>query len=141
MKLTILFIILVAMGFVAYIVGAQKLGLEGPPVVSAVIPLYPPIARSANAGGDVSVDVQIDREGKVSSADAKGHALLRKVSEEAARRWTFAPAPNGEKERKARLIFLFRIMPEKTPYYDGTPVYYAPYKVEVRTIAPTLSGP
>jgi TonB family protein len=139
MKLTTIVIILVV-GLTAYVVCAQTTAPEEPAVVSAVMPLYPPIARSANAGGNVFVDVQIDRDGNVSSVDGKGHPLLRKVSEEAARRWAFRPAANGEKKRKVRLTFSFRIMPEKTPYYDGTPIFYAPYKVEVRTIAPTLQG-
>jgi TonB family protein len=121
---------------------SQSNSSESPAVISAVTPMYPPIARSANATGDVFVDVEINREGKVSGVESKNApVLLRKVCEEAARRWLFSPAPNGDKKRKARLTFSFRIMPEKTPYYEGTPVYYPPYKIEVRTIAPSLLGP
>src|SRR4051794_29275537 len=134
MKPTTVLLTVITIVLFAYISVAQKSNSEFPSVVSAVTPMYPPTARAANATGDVFVDVEINREGKVTDVDSKNAmVLLRKVSEEAARRWVFAAAPNGEKKRKTRLTFSFRIMPEKSPYYEGTPVYYPPYKIEVRS--------
>ena len=43
-----------------------------PAVISAVAPVYPPIARTANATGDATVEVAIDRDGKVTQVESKG---------------------------------------------------------------------
>jgi TonB family protein len=87
---------------------------EKPTVVSAAVPVYPVIAEAARAGGDVIVKVEIDREGKVTAAHSDGKIkLLGKAAEEAARRWQFAASQNGEKRRKAQLVFSFRLMPTK----------------------------
>jgi TonB family protein len=142
MTLTKIILIVSSISLLGLATLAQSNDNASPSVVAAVTPIYPPIARSANATGDISLDVEINREGKVTSVDAKsGHPLLRRVSEDAARHWLFTPAPDGDKKRRAHLTFSFRILPEKTPYYDGTPVFFPPYKIEVRTIAPSLVGP
>lgn len=73
----------------ALVVIAQSNSSDAPPVISAVAPVYPPIARQARATSDTTVQVEIDREGKVTSVESNrgGHPLFRKVAEEAARRW------------------------------------------------------
>jgi TonB family protein len=101
-------------------------------VVSAVAPVYPAIAQAANATGDVVVAVEINKSGAVASARAiSGHTLLQKVSVEAARRWKFSAS--NEEHRRAELTFSFRIVPDKTAAIDRTPVFYPPYRVEVRS--------
>jgi TonB family protein len=105
---------------------------EPPVVVSAVAPVYPAIAQSANASGDVSVTVDINKSGNVTLARANsGHTLLRKVSVEAARRWKFSTS--NEEQRHAELTYTFRMVPDKTAGIDRTPVFYPPYRVEVRS--------
>jgi TonB family protein len=109
-------------------------GLASDPaaVVSAVAPVYPAIAQAANATGDVVVAVEINKSGAVASARAiSGHTLLQKVSVEAARRWKFSES--NEEHRRAELTFSFRIVPDKTAAIDRTPVFYPPYRVEVRS--------
>lgn len=60
--------------------------------VSLPKPPYPPAARAVNAEGAVSVQVLIDEEGNVASANAiSGHPLLRAAAVEAARRAKFSP--------------------------------------------------
>ncbi len=55
-------------------------------------PDYPAIARQANAAGPVSVQVTIDEEGNVISANAvSGHPLLRAAAVSAARQAKFSP--------------------------------------------------
>lgn len=55
-------------------------------------PAYPAAARAVNAEGAVSVQVLIDENGSVVSADAvSGHPLLRAAAVEAARSATFSP--------------------------------------------------
>jgi TonB family protein len=105
---------------------------ETPLVLSAVAPVYPPTAQTANASGDVIVGVAIDRNGNVTSARIiSGRDLLRKTSVEAARRWRFSARDN--EYRQAELTFTFRIVPDKTDAIDRTPVFYPPYRIEVRS--------
>lgn len=55
-------------------------------------PEYPAAARAVNASGSVIVEVVIDVEGNVTSAQAvSGHPLLRQSAEEAARNAKFRP--------------------------------------------------
>lgn len=111
---------------------AQTGEVEKPAVVSAVAPVYPAIAEAARASGDVTVEVEINREGKVTAANPKsGIKLLGKAAEEAARRWRFVPSQGAEK-RKVQLVFSFRLMPEEASSLDSTPVFYPPYRIEIR---------
>lgn len=67
-------------------------GLLNSRAVSLPKPAYPPIARQANASGQVRVQVVIDEEGNVLSARAiSGHMLLRNPAEAAARQSKFNP--------------------------------------------------
>ena len=134
MKLLKSVILVLAVIVSAAIAIAQSEGPDLPAVVSAVAPAYPPIVRVANASGDATVEVDINREGKVTSVEPKsGHPILRKAAEEAARRWLFSPATT-DKKRKTTLTFAFRMVPAKSPIFDGTSVYYPPYKIEARAI-------
>jgi protein TonB len=55
-------------------------------------PPYPPMAKAVGASGAVNVQVTIDELGNVVSARALGgHPMLRKASEDAARRAKFTP--------------------------------------------------
>ena len=55
-------------------------------------PPYPPHARAVGAAGPVTVQVTIDEDGNVVSANVlSGHVLLRAVSEQAARKAKFTP--------------------------------------------------
>jgi TonB family protein len=124
-----------------YVVLAQT-KTQNPPVVSASAPFYPPVALALNLQGDFLVDVEVDRSGKVASSKAvEGtHKLMRKVIEQTADRWQFAPDENAEKKRRVQLTFTFRYMP-KASGFDITPVFYPPYKIEVRSNSQLLSTP
>lgn len=55
-------------------------------------PALPPIAKAAKAGGTVVVQVTVDEDGKVISANAvSGHALLRPAAVQAAHAARFSP--------------------------------------------------
>jgi protein TonB len=57
-----------------------------------VNPEYPPLARAARISGSVTVEVYVNEEGQVISAEAKtGHPLLKAAAVEAAKQWLFAP--------------------------------------------------
>ena len=60
--------------------------------VSKPAPLYPTIARAAGAQGTVIVQIIVDEDGDVSSAQAvSGHPLLQAAAVQAARQAKFSP--------------------------------------------------
>lgn len=62
-------------------------------VVNIPLPEYPPTARAVRAQGKVDVAIEIDKNGKVTSARATaGHPFLRAASEKAALNAVFEPA-------------------------------------------------
>ena len=75
-----------------------KGGVLNGKAVSLPTPEYPAIARQAQASGSVTVQVTVDEEGNVISANAmSGHPLLRAVSVSAAQKAKFSPTRvNGE---------------------------------------------
>ena len=100
-------------------------------VVAAVAPVYPVIANTVQASGDVTVDVKIDASGKVTSARAvDGHPLLQSVSVSAARRWKFVPAQESNTQRTARLTFTF-LQTKDVPEDERTAVFLPPYKIQI----------
>lgn len=77
--------------------------------VSLPKPSYPPTAKAVRAGGDVNVQVMIDERGSVVSANAvSGHALLRQVSEQAARSAKFSPTLLGGQPVKVTGIIVYK---------------------------------
>lgn len=102
---------------------------EGPSVIAAVAPVFPPIARAARAKGEVVVEVKVNRRGEVEASKVvSGHPLLQKVSEAAAKRWKFAEVEDQSK--MARLTFSFGYVDSKSdPEY--TIVFLPPYKIEM----------
>jgi TonB family protein len=139
-KLSVTFAGVLLLGCIA---AANVRSAEPPLIVTAVAPIYPPIARDARVTGEVFVDVEIDREGKVTSAKAvNAHKLLEQAVVEAARRWRFLPELKYRSARMARLTFSFVMLPEKAPVLEATSVFYPQdYKIEVRSIEHVLTTP
>jgi TonB family protein len=82
-------------------------------------PVFPPIARHANAGGAVVVELIIDEEGNVSSARiVSGHPLLQAALLQAARSWKFNPVliEGRAVSVKGRMTYTFPI--SKAPSKD-----------------------
>lgn len=127
--LAILVVVLSATGTLA-----QANNSENPMVVAAVAPVYPAAALAMNLEGSFQVDVKIDRKGKVVSSKAvEGtHRLMQKAIELAADQWLFVADEDAPKRRHARLTFIFRRTPDARST-ESTPVFYPPYKIEVRT--------
>ena len=72
-------------------------------------PRYPQPAIAVGAGGDVSVQVLIDEDGRVVSARAvSGHPMLRQVSEAAAREAIFTPTLLSNKPIKVTGVIIYR---------------------------------
>lgn len=75
-------------------------------------PEYPPIARSAQAGGPVTVQVLIDENGSVLSAHAiSGHPLLRSSAERAARASKFTPTMLSGQPVKVTGTIVYNFVP------------------------------
>lgn len=77
-----------------------------------VKPTYPPLAQRANIEGKVTVDLELDTEGKVTSAKASGgHQMLRQAAEDAAKRSRFKPATFDGTPIKSRgsIVFSFSL--------------------------------
>ncbi len=121
-----------------FVARSQPKIIEQPKVVSAAAPVFPLIALAARALGEVVVEVKIDSTGNVISTHADGHPLLRKASENAARRWKFAVAEGSSAARTVRLTFVFRESEKKLPESEITPVFVPPYKVEVTHNTPRI---
>ena len=69
--------------------------LKQAPAINTVGPVYPEGCRCT---GVIKVRVLVDEKGNVTCARAlNGHPLLRKASEDAARREVFRPHRNGSK--------------------------------------------
>jgi len=64
----------------------------------AINRVSPKLPSSVRVEGTIIVDVLVDIEGKVQCVRArKGHPILRRATEEAAKQWTFKPVSiNGE---------------------------------------------
>jgi TonB family protein len=72
--------------------GGNSNGILNGKALHLVTPPYPALARSAHAGGQVSVKVLIDLDGNVAAAQAvEGNPLLRAASVKAARETKFTP--------------------------------------------------
>jgi TonB family protein len=113
---------------------------EEPTVVAAVAPVYGAIARTAHVGGEVTVEVLIDSDGKVKSVKGSGgHPLLLAAAKEASRQWLFAPAGSESIDRVATIIFVFKMMPRCAPAIDLTPIFHPPFKIEVRGETPPIT--
>lgn len=100
MKKTIAFLMFLILGVGFSIVSAQtettgkkiSVGVLNGKALSLPKPAYPAAARAVNASGAVNVQVMIDEQGNVVSADAvSGHPLLRATAIKAALESKFSP--------------------------------------------------
>lgn len=75
-------------------------------------PDYPPAAHAVRASGAVSVQVQIDEQGEVFTAQAvSGHPLLRAAAVDAACRAKFSPTSLGGKLVRVNGVITYNFVP------------------------------
>jgi TonB family protein len=114
--------------------GQTESSREGPTVIAAVAPVFPPMARASRAKGEVVVEVKVNSHGEVEKSKViSGHPLLQKVSEVAAKKWKFATAEG--QLNNARLVFSFGYADSKSDS-EYTIVFMPPYKVEMTWTPP-----
>lgn len=79
---------------------------------SLPLPAYPPAAMAVKASGAVSVQVLIDEDGNVFSAEAvSGHPLLRGVAADAARLAKFSPTLLNGQPVKVSGVLVYNFTP------------------------------
>ena len=67
--------------------------VQQPKLLSSVMPIYPSVAKQAHVEGDVVIDTQIDKNGKVVHMKAvSGPVILRQAALEALSRWKYQPS-------------------------------------------------
>ncbi len=112
---------------------------SNPPVVEAVIPVFPATAIATAQEGQVLLLVMVRNDGKVKSVEFKsGPSIFRPVAKLVASRWKFAPTKSST-TCSVQLSFIFKLMPDETKSEDMLPVYRPPYEVEVRAKLPSVS--
>jgi protein TonB len=87
----------------------KSLGVVNGMAKNLIKPTYPPAAKAVNAAGAVNVQVTIDENGNVVSANAvSGHPLLRQVSENAARSSKFNPTLLSNQPVKVTGVIVYK---------------------------------
>jgi TonB family protein len=67
--------------------------VKEPKLISSTMPVYPPVARQTHIQGDVVIDTQIDKDGKVVHMKAlSGPMTLRQAALDALARWRYEPS-------------------------------------------------
>jgi Gram-negative bacterial TonB protein C-terminal len=107
---------LIGLGLSVPLSRAQDARSQGPAtrvVVTKLGPLrYPQIGRTANISGDVTVELDIARDGSIQSATAiSGPALLHKAALESAQQSQFACRSCSHAVTPYRLTFAFQLKP------------------------------
>lgn len=133
---TVSLIILCLAGCLPVLAVLPQSSTEQPAVITAVAPVFPPMAVASNTSGKAVIEVEVSATGEVISTRViEGHPLFRQTTnfmEPVAKRWQFAPAANGSDVRHAKLTFIFSIVSKGTPESERTPVFTPPYQVEVK---------
>lgn len=135
-RLAAIILITVTIGISLFVGYAQKIETSVE-LVSAVCPVYPPIAQAAQVSGDVRIKVTINEQGNVSINNVvDGHPLLKDAAKQAAALWQFN---TDTTRRSATLTFTFQMMPRCSPRQKQTSIFYPPLRVEVRAEKPPIT--
>jgi TonB family protein len=95
-------------------------GVVNSKAVTLPKPEYPQAAQSVRASGEVKVQVVIDEQGNVTSAEAiSGHPLLRQAAEKAARQSKFTPTYLTGQAVKVTGAIVYNFVPTKAPNYEN----------------------
>jgi TonB family protein len=98
-----------------------------PKIIKFIKPPYPAAARAIRAEGEVVVEVNIDKKGKVISANPlSGHPLLKAYSVTAAKQNLFEASENDDM-RTVKLTYVY-LQPQndkKLPHYSNS------YRIEI----------
>jgi TonB family protein len=95
---------------------------QGSPVVfisSLQMPCYPPLARQAKLEGETKVNIEVDKDGHVISAEAaEGNPLLAQASIANIRTWALAAGPGQNLSLIFKTTVTFKYKLEGEPGFD-----------------------
>jgi TonB family protein len=79
-----------------------------------VVPGYPPLARMAKLEGSVTVEIEINADGKVTSAKAAGaDPILQRAAETNIRLWTFGSrTESADSPQKHTVVYVYKLTKE-----------------------------
>src|SRR5262245_12769462 len=118
---------------------AETRHIEELTVVSTAAPVYPPIARAANAQGEVIVSISVNSQGDVIAALAlEGHELLRKAAESAALKWKFNSLSQKSNTRVGQITFSFKFELEEAVEVKDDIIFTPPGRLELIHKVPTI---
>lgn len=100
-------------------------------VRNLVVPGYPPVARMAQLEGSVTVEIEINADGKVTSAKAAGaHPILQRAAEANIRLWTFASRTEStDSTQRHTVVYVYRLTQEHMQCAQA--VLHLPDRVEI----------
>ncbi|HET9219521.1 MAG TPA: TonB family protein [Terriglobia bacterium] len=89
-------------------------------LLTRIDPVYPALARAARVQGAVTIDVMIDKEGRVNNPKVvTGHVLLNDSALEAVRQWRYTPhLLNGQPTEIVTEVQMRFSLSESTPVSD-----------------------
>jgi TonB family protein len=92
-------------------------------VKHVVPPGYPHLARAATLQGTVTVEIDIDPDGTVTSERSSGaNELLRRASEDNIAQWMFCPASGAAGSRKHSIVYIYKLQGPKEYPCDSAPI-------------------
>ena len=109
-------------------------------VQTLVVPAYPPVVLAARIQGDVTLQLEIGEDGKVSSATAKtsAHELLSKAAATNIREWTFKLPPGVRKFPISHtIVYTYKIVGQAGDLPLPV-VIHLPDRVEIRGRPPRI---
>ena len=103
-------------------------------------PTYPAMARWALIQGKVEVEVAIDADGRVRSAEARGgHEFLREAAEKNVRQWRFAPYAESKQPRTQIVEFTFELEKERVEHACARVSFDLPLRVRIVSNPPPIN--
>jgi len=111
-------------------------GAEHLCVRDILVPQYPLLARLAKVQGSVSLELEVENDGKIVSAKGSGpDRLLVEEAENNVRQWSFAPSTAKESARRHHtIIYVYRLEGQPVDYNPVPTVWlHLPDRVEIVT--------
>jgi TonB family protein len=126
-------IIILAALLLVFSVAGKVTSQTSPVLLRAIFPAYPPIAKASNTSGEIKLRATINAQGEVVKTEIlSGHKLLDDTARYAAMQWKFEKLIQGTTERSVDLTMRFTLMPRCSDKRTHTPIFTAPYTVEIR---------
>jgi TonB family protein len=79
-------------------------------IASLQMPCYPPLARLARVQGQAKVQIDVGKDGTVTSAEAiEGNAILKAPAVSNLRTWKFSVGQGGDPSRRTTVLFEYKL--------------------------------